>query len=117
MSFSKPNASAATVTATRVAPSPFSGLCVNCVDGCPGYCEVGRSALKGREVIYPQPFGKVISGAEKDYPIDFSHFNIQGTCVGALGIEADPDKAVFPAADIETEIGSSEDRKIKMRVP
>lgn len=116
MSFSKPNASAATVTTTRVAPSPISGLCVTCVDGCPGYCEVGRSALRGREIIYPQPFGKVIAGAEKDYPIDFSHFNIQGTCVGAIGIEADPDKAVFSAVDISTEVGAG-DKKIKMKVP
>ena len=116
MSLSKPNASAATVTTTRVAPSPISGLCVTCVDGCPGYCEVGRSALRGREVIYPQPFGKVIAGAEKDYPVDFSHFNIQGSCVGAVGVEADPDKAVFPAVDISTEIGAG-DKKIKMKVP
>ena len=72
MSLSKPNASAATVTTTRVAPSPISGLCVSCVDGCPGYCEVGRSALRGREVIYPQPFGKVTAGSEKNYPVDFS---------------------------------------------
>jgi glutamate synthase domain-containing protein 2 len=116
MSLSKPNASAATVTTTRVAPSPISGLCVNCVDGCPGYCEVGRSALRGREVIYPQPFGKVISGSEKDYPVDFSHFNIHGTCVGAVGIEADPDKATFPAVSVETEVGSDE-KKIRMKVP
>ena len=116
MSLSKPNASAATVTTTRVAPSPISGLCVTCVDGCPGYCEVGRSALRGREVIYPQPFGKVIAGSEKDYPVDFSHFNIQGSCVGAVGIEADPDKAIFPAVDLSTEIGA-EGRKIKMKVP
>ena len=116
MSLSKPNASAATITTTRVAPSPASGLCVACVDGCPGYCEVGRSALRGREVLYPQPFGKVIAGSEKDYPVDFSHFNIQGSCVGAVGIEADPDKAVFGAVDLSTEIGG-EDRKIKMKVP
>jgi len=116
MSLSKPNASAATVTTTRVTPSPISGLCVTCVDGCPGYCEVGRSALRGREVIYPQPFGKVIAGAEKDYPVDFSHFNIHGSCVGAVGIEADPDKAIFPAVDLSTEIGSG-DKKIKMKVP
>lgn len=116
MSLSKPNASAATITTTRVTPSPISGLCVTCVDGCPGYCEVGRSALRGREVIYPQPFGKVIAGAEKDYPVDFSHFNIHGSCVGAVGIEADPDKAVFPAVDLSTEIGSG-DKKIKMKVP
>ncbi len=116
MSLSKPNASAATVTTTRVTPSPVSGLCVTCVDGCPGYCEVGRSALRGREIIYPQPFGKVIAGSEKDYPVDFSHFNIQGSCVGAVGIEADSDKAVFSAVDISTEIGAG-DEKIKMKVP
>ena len=116
MSLSKPNASAATVTSTRVAPSPASGLCVTCGDGCPGYCEVGRSALRGREILYPQPFGKVIAGSEKDYPVDFSHFNIQGSCVGAVGVDADPDKAVFPTVDLSTEIGS-EDRPIKMKVP
>jgi glutamate synthase domain-containing protein 2 len=116
MTFSKPNSSAATVTTTRVAPAPISGLCVTCVDGCPGYCEVGRSALRGREIIYPQPFGKVIAGSEKDYPVDFSHFNIQGTCVGAVGIEADPDKAVFSAVDLSTEIGAKR-QKIKMKVP
>ena len=115
MSLSKPNASAATLTTTRVTPSPISGLCVTCVDGCPGYCEVGRSALRGKEVIYPQPFGKVIAGSEKDYPVDFSHFNIQGSCVGAVGIEADPDKAIFPAVDLSTEIGA--ENKIKMKVP
>ncbi len=116
MSLSKPNASAATITTTRVAAAPISGMCVTCVDGCPGYCEVGRSALRGREIIYPQPFGKVIAGSEKDYPVDFSHFNIQGTCVGAVGIEADPDKAVFSAVDLSTEIGSK-GNKIKMKVP
>ncbi len=116
MSLSRPNASAATVTTTRVTPSPTSGLCVTCVDGCPGYCEVGRSAVRGREIIYPHPFGKVIAGAEKDYPVDFSHFNIQGSCVGAAGVEADPDKAIFPAVDVSTEIGA-QGRKIKMKVP
>ncbi len=116
MSFSKPNASAATITSTRVTPSPASGLCVTCIDGCTGYCEVGRSALRGREVIYPQPFGRIVAGAEKDYPVDFSHFNIQGTCVGAEGIEADPDKALFGNVDVSTEIGA-EGRRIKMRVP
>lgn len=116
MSLSKPNASAATVTTTRVAAAPLSGLCVTCVDGCPGYCEVGRSALRGREIIYPQPFGKITAGAEKDYPVDFSHFNIQGTCVGAVGIEADPDKAIFPAVDVSTRVGSGE-HKVKMKYP
>ncbi len=46
MSFSKPNRSAATLTTTRVSPAPVSGICVTCVDGCEGPCEIGRSALK-----------------------------------------------------------------------
>jgi glutamate synthase domain-containing protein 2 len=115
MSFSKPNRSAATVSSTRVDPAPVSGICVTCLDGCEGPCEIGRSALKGREMLYPQPFGLTTSGSEKDYPIDFSHFNIQGTCVGAVGIEADPDVATFPAVDCTTEVGA--DGGIKLDFP
>ncbi len=116
MTLSKPNASAATKTKNRVSPSPGSGLCVTCMDGCLGLCEVGQSALRGREVIYPQPFAKVTAGSEKDYPIDYSHFNIQGSCVGAQGIEADSDKAVFQAVDTSVAIGPK-GKEIKMRVP
>ncbi len=115
MSLSKPNRSAATISSNRVDPSPLSGICVTCLDGCEGPCEIGRSALKGREVIYPQPFGKITAGAEKDYPADFSYFNIQGTCVGAVGVEADPDKATFPAVDCSTQLGA--DGSINMAFP
>ncbi|MCK4620298.1 MAG: FMN-binding glutamate synthase family protein, partial [Desulfobacterales bacterium] len=115
MSFSKPNRSAATLTTTRVTPAPVSGICVTCVDGCEGPCEIGRSALKGREVLYPLPFGKITAGSEKDYPVDFSHFNIQGTAVGAVGIEADSDKATFPAVDTATTVGA--DNSIKLKFP
>ncbi len=115
MSFSKPNRSAATVSSTRVDPAPVSGICVTCLDGCEGPCEIGRSALKGREMIYPQPFGLITAGSEKDYPIDFSHFNIQGTCVGAVGVEADPDVATFPAVDCSTAVGA--DGGIKLDFP
>src|SRR4030065_541351 len=115
MSFSKPNYSAATLTTTRVTPAPISGICVTCLDGCEGPCEIGRSALKGKEVIYPMPFGLVTAGSEKDYPVDFSHFNIQGTAVGAIGIEPDPDIARFPSVDTKTAVGS--DGSIKMDFP
>ncbi len=115
MSFSKANRSAATLTTTRVTPAPGSGICVTCLDGCKGPCEVGRSAIKGREVLYPGPFGTITAGSEKDYPVDFSHFNIQGTAVGAVGIEADSDKATFPAVDTTTAVGA--DGNIKLRFP
>ena len=115
MSFSIPNASSATLTRNRVGRAPVSGICVTCIDGCLGPCEVGRSALRGREILYPQPFGKITAGSEKNYPIDFSHFNIQGSCVGAHGIEADSDKAVFQAVDISTKVGAKKD--IELDVP
>ena len=114
MTLSKPNVSAATLTRSRVQVTQ-SGLCVTCLDGCTGLCEVGKSAVKGREVLYPQPFGKVTAGADKDYPVDFSHFNIQGTCVGAVGVEADSDKAFFSVVKVSTEVGAKD--KIKLNVP
>ena len=115
MSYSKANASAATMSRNRVGAAPGSGICVTCLDGCPGPCEVGRSALRGREILYPQPFAKVTAGSEKDYPVDYSHFNIQGTCVGAVGVPADSDHATFPVVDISTSVGSEE--RIPLRVP
>ena len=115
MTLSSPNRSPATLTKNRVKPSPISGICVTCLDSCPGPCEIGRSAIRGREMLYPQPFGNVTAGADKDYPCDFSHFNIQGTCVGAVGMEADSDKATFPAVDVTAEIGVKD--KVKLDFP
>ena len=117
MTLSKINASAATLTKNRTEGSvvPSSGMCVTCVDGCIGMCEIGKSAYRGHEVIYPQPFGVITTAAEKNYPVDYSHFNIMGTVVGAQGIEADSDKAIFPAVNLEVAIGH--DRGIKFRYP
>ncbi len=118
MTYSKGiNASGATGTRNRTpgSISPFSGLCTNCQEGCPGFCEVGRSALRGREVLYPGPFGKSTFAAEKDYPVDLSHFNIMGTAVGAQGIAADSDTAVFGNVSLETAVGA--DKGIRLRLP
>lgn len=118
MTYSKGiNASGATRTKNRTpgSVSPFSGLCTNCQEGCPGFCEVGKSAFRGREVLYPAPFGKSTFAAEKDYPVDYSHFNIMGTAVGAKGIEADSDIAVFSNVNIESAAGA--DGSIKLRLP
>jgi len=114
---SKINASAATLTKNRTEDSivPLSGMCVTCVDGCIGMCEIGKSAYRGHEVIYPQPFGVITSAAEKRYPVDYSHFNIMGTTVGAHGVEADSDKAVFPAVNLEASFGK--DKEIRFRCP
>jgi glutamate synthase domain-containing protein 2 len=112
----KVNASQATGTRNRIGDVNLqSGLCATCLDGCQGTCEVGRSALRGRELLYPQPFGTTTSGAIKDYPVDYSHLNILGTCVGAVGIAADSDLATFPNVSVETEIGAQ--NRMKMKLP
>ena len=117
MSYSRVNASAATLTKNRTEGSvvPSSGMCVTCVDGCIGMCEIGKSAYRGHEVIYPQPFGVITTAAEKAYPVDYSHFNIMGTAVGAHGIEADSDKAIFPNVNLEVHFGH--DKGLKFRLP
>ena len=114
---SRINSSAATLTKNRTEGSvtPISGMCVTCVDGCVGMCEIGKSAYRGHEVIYPQPFGVITTASEKVYPVDYSHFNIMGTAVGAQGIEADSDKAIFPNVNLEVKFGH--DNGIKFRLP
>ena len=117
MSYTKLNRSAATLTKNRTegSISPFSGMCVTCVDGCIGMCEIGKSAYRGHEVLYPQPFGIITAASEKEYPVDLSDFTILGTAAGAYGAEADPDKATFPKVNIETAIGH--DKGIKLKHP
>jgi glutamate synthase domain-containing protein 2 len=107
MSYSRLNASAATLTKNRTEDSisPFSGMCVTCVDGCVGMCEIGKSAYRGPEMIYPQPFGMITTASAKRYPLDLSHFTILGRAGGAWGIEADSDKALFPKVNLEVNFG------------
>ena len=117
MSFSRINTSSATLTKNRTEESisPTSGMCVTCIDGCVGMCEIGKSAYRGHEVIYPQPFGVITCAGEKKYPVDYSHFNIMGTAAGAFGIEANSDKAIFPAVNLEVAFGH--DKGIKFKLP
>ena len=116
MTFSRINSSAATLSKNRTEDSiiPSSGMCATCIDGCIGMCEIGKSAYRGHEVAYPQPFGIITTAGEKDYPIDYSHFNIMGTAVGAVGIEADSDKAIFPNVDLETKVGRNPGVRFKL---
>ncbi len=120
MNLQRPNANDATRTANRSRNvSPMSGLCTRCVDGCTGNCEVFKATFRGRELIYPGPFGDVTAGGDKDYPVDYSHLNIQGYAFGARGLPdgviGDPDTATFPAVCTETAYGW--DIKTKMKVP
>jgi len=120
VNFQRPNANDATLSSNRSrSVVPQSGLCSRCVDGCTGNCEVFRATFRGRELIYPGPYGDVTAGADKDYPIDYSHLNIQGYALGGEGLpegqEANPDTCAFPNVNVETEYGW--DQKVKMAVP
>ncbi|HUT89121.1 MAG TPA: FMN-binding glutamate synthase family protein [Thermoguttaceae bacterium] len=120
MNLQKPNANDATVSKNRSrSVVPQSGLCSRCVDGCIGNCEVFQATFRGRELIYPGPFGDVTAGGDKDYPVDYSHLNIQGYALGGSGLpqgtQANPDTCTFPAVSVETEYGW--DRKVRMAAP
>jgi len=120
MNLQQPNGNDATQTSNRSkSVVPCSGLCSRCIDTCRGNCEVFKSSFRGREVIYPGPFGEMTAGGDKDYPIDYSHLNILGYALGAKGlpdgVEGTPDNTLFPMVDTETEFGTA--NKIKMRVP
>jgi len=97
----------------------MSGLCTRCVDDCTGNCEVFKSSFRSREVIYPGPFGHITAGGDKNYPVDYSHFNIQGYALGArglpTGVVGNSDTATFTAVNTETEYGW--DTKVKMKAP
>src|SRR5665811_2353451 len=60
-----------------------SGLCTRCMADCQGNCDVFKSSFRGREVIYPVPFGEMTAGSDKEYPVDYSHLNILGFAQGA----------------------------------
>ena len=110
MNLRQPNANEAVHTSNRSRNvAPVSGICTRCVDGCKGNCDIWLSSFRGREVLYPGPFGEITAGADKNYPVDYSHLNIHGYAVGANGlpegVEANPDTAVFDDVNVETAYG------------
>lgn len=94
--------------------SPFSGMCAVCTDQCPGFCEIGKSVTDGPEALYPTERSTSQAASEKDYPVDFSHFNINGRCFGNDGTE--PGKLAFSHADLTCKIGAGKD-KIRLLAP
>ncbi|MDD4984752.1 MAG: FMN-binding glutamate synthase family protein [Dehalococcoidales bacterium] len=120
MNLQRPNANDATRTANRSkSVVPMSGLCTRCVDGCTGNCEVFKASFRSRELLYPGRYGDITAGGDKNYPIDYSHLNIQGYALGVDGlpdgIAGNSDTAIFPEVNTETEYGWN--RKVRMAMP
>jgi acetylglutamate kinase len=120
MNLQQPNSGDVTRTVNRAKTIvPSSGLCTRCLDGCTGNCDIFQATFRGRELLYPGPYGSITAGGDKDYPVDYSHLNVQGYAMGAKGlpegVEGGPDNTLFPMVDTETEIGH--EHKVRMRVP
>ncbi len=109
-----------TGTRTRVQDvTPISGMCPLCIEECPVVCEVGKAAFRGRETLYPSPeyYGESTAASNKDYFIDFSHFQILSELIGAWGIEKDSNVAFFENADCSTKVATRNKNPIKLKVP
>jgi len=109
------NARSTTGTSVRVRDvSPLSGMCPICIRECKVLCEIGKSAFRGREVLYPEPerFGESTAASNKDYGLNWSDVQVMVEVRGAKGIEEDSDKALFPNVDVSQSLGG-----VKVKIP
>ncbi|MBN1938550.1 MAG: FMN-binding glutamate synthase family protein [Candidatus Aminicenantes bacterium] len=91
----------------------IAGMCAVCTADCLGPCEIGLSALRGAEAIHPFAADRNQFASEKRYPLDFSHFTINGRVFGAAGLPEDADIATYPNADISSTFGREQSVKTK----
>ncbi len=94
-------------------------MCPLCIEECNVVCEVGKSAFRGREVLYPNPeqFGTSTASSNKDFLIDWADFQILAELIGAYGVEPSPDQAFFENADVTTSVANRTAKPIKLKVP
>lgn len=95
--------------------TPCSGMCSLCAEGCMGTCEIGLSAILGEAMVYPTNTGANQVAGEKNHPIDYSIFNINGRCFGAVGAEETSEAATIFNVKLDRKFGSK--NKVKVNVP
>lgn len=96
--------------------SPQSGMCSFCTEECDGTCEIALAAVLGKQTVYPTNTGNNQVASEKDYPIDFSHFNINGRVFGAIGANANYEEANIYNVKLEREYGKFNPVKLVMPI-
>lgn len=116
MSFSPSLSSGFTFAKTRSSfISPQSGMCSFCTEDCLGTCEIAQAAVFGKQTVYPMTTGTNQIASEKDYPIDFSHFNINGRVFGAIGAcETYESASIF---NVDTKCSYGTVNTVKMTMP
>lgn len=95
--------------------SPQSGMCSFCTEDCGGSCELALAAVLGAQTVYPMTTGNNQIASEKDYPIDFSHFNINGRVFGAQGAGETCEEATIFNVNLERIYGTF--NPVKMTMP
>lgn len=96
--------------------SPQSGMCSFCTEECSGTCEIALAAVLGMKAVYPTNTGANQVASEKDYPIDFSHFNINGRVFGAIGANPTYEEANIYNVKLERVFGKYNEVKMTMPV-
>jgi len=96
--------------------SPQSGMCSLCTEECDGTCEIALAAVLGAQAVYPTNTGANQIASEKDYPLDYSHFNINGRVFGAQGANATYEEANIFHVKLEREFGKFNPVKLTMPV-
>lgn len=116
MSYQTPLASSFNNTRTRSTRlSPQSGMCSFCTEECLGTCELALAAVLGAQTVYPTTTGTNQIASEKEYPIDYSHFNINGRVFGAQGVKANYNEATIFNVGLERTYGKY--HPVKMALP
>ena len=95
--------------------TPQSGMCSFCTEECSGTCELALAAVLGKQTVYPMTTGNNQIGGEKNYYLDWSHFNINGHCIGAKGCNADFNEAEIYNVDLKCKYGKK--NPVKMEMP
>ena len=91
-----------------------SGMCSFCTEDCLGTCELGLAAVRGSQTVYPTNTGANQVASEKDYPIDYSHFNINGHCFGTHGVRPNYEDATIYNVKLERRYGRDNEVKIAL---
>lgn len=116
MTYSSGIASAFNKTKNRSSHlSPQSGMCSLCTEDCVGTCEIGLAATLGAKTVYPTTTGTNQVGSEKDYGIDYGHFNINGRVFGAIGTEETYEEATIFNVKLARTFGK--DHLVKSTMP
>ncbi len=116
MTYQPPLSSAFNNTQNRISHiSPQSGMCSLCAEECAGLCEIALAAVLGAQTVYPTTTGANQIASEKDYPIDFSHYNINGRVFGASGVKENYAEATIFNVSLSRSFGSI--HPVKMELP